>query len=82
MLNKFLYFAAPIPGTRQYMRYKSDQAISMVRFVRLTSDDQDKFTGMTCTAYSLDLMHICTKLLLLLFRMFQKMRDLVVLKQH
>ena len=44
LLNKLLYFAAPIPGTRQYMRYKSDQALSMVRFVRLTSDDQDVFT--------------------------------------
>jgi len=43
VLNMLLYFAAPISGTRQYLRYKSDQAISLVRFLRISSDDKEMF---------------------------------------
>jgi hypothetical protein len=61
VINKLLHFASPIPATRQYMRYKSDQAIAMVKFVRISSNDEDMFTffrlfplltyiGMTFTA--------------------------------
>jgi hypothetical protein len=28
VMKKLLYFAAPIPGTRQYLRFKTDQAIT------------------------------------------------------
>ena len=43
LLNKLLYFGSLIPGTSQYMRFKSDQAISFVKFIRITSDDTAMF---------------------------------------
>ncbi len=43
VLKNLLYFAAPIPETRQYLRFKTDQAISLVKFVRITSQDIDMF---------------------------------------
>ena len=46
-LSKLLHFAAPVPATRQYLQYKSDQAISLVKFVILTSDGKDMFNFFT-----------------------------------
>ena len=43
VINKLLYFAAPIPGTRQYFRYMSDKAISFVKWLRIKSGDQKMF---------------------------------------
>ena len=43
VLKNLLYFAAPIPKPRQYLRFKTDQAISLVKFVRITSQDIDMF---------------------------------------
>ena len=43
VINKLLYFAAPIPGTRQYLRYKTDQAVSFVRYLRIESNDTQMF---------------------------------------
>lgn len=43
VIRKLLYFAAPITGTRQYLRYKTDQAISLVKFVQITSHDKEMF---------------------------------------
>lgn len=43
VINKLLYFAAPIPGTRQYFRYMTDKAISFVKYLRITSEDQKMF---------------------------------------
>jgi hypothetical protein len=43
VINKLLYFAAPIPGTRQYLRYKTDQAISFVKYLCISSNDSDMF---------------------------------------
>ena len=36
VLNKLLYFAAPIPATRQNLRYKTHQALSFTRWLRLS----------------------------------------------
>ncbi|KAL8609091.1 hypothetical protein ACOMHN_030432 [Nucella lapillus] len=44
LLNKLMYFSAPIPGTKQHLRYKADKAVSFVKFVNVTSDDSDMFT--------------------------------------
>jgi hypothetical protein len=43
VIKKLLYFAAPIPGTRQYLRYKMDQAVSLVKYLRISSNDQEMF---------------------------------------
>ena len=43
VIKKLLYFSAPIKGSRQYLRYKGDQAISLVKFVRIESDDTEMF---------------------------------------
>ena len=43
VINKLLYFAAPIPGTRQYLRYKTDQAVSFVKYLRISSNERDMF---------------------------------------
>ena len=43
IIKKLMYFAAPIPGTRQNLRYQTDKAVSLVKFVRITSDDKDMF---------------------------------------
>ena len=43
VIRKLLYFAAPIPGTRQYFRYMTDKAISFVRYLRIKSCDQQMF---------------------------------------
>jgi hypothetical protein len=43
VIKKLLYFAAPIPGTRQYLRYKTDQAVSLVKYLRISSNDQEMF---------------------------------------
>ena len=40
VLNKLLYFASPIPATRQNLRYKTHQAVSFTRWLRLFSDDK------------------------------------------
>ena len=40
VLNKLLYFAAPIPATRKNLRYKTYQAVSFTRWLRLSSDDK------------------------------------------
>ncbi|KAL8585500.1 hypothetical protein ACOMHN_064248 [Nucella lapillus] len=44
LLNKLMYFSAPIPGTKQHLRYEADKAVSFVKFVNVTSDDSDMFT--------------------------------------
>ncbi|KAL8617749.1 hypothetical protein ACOMHN_054745 [Nucella lapillus] len=44
LLNKLMYFSAPIPGTKHHLRYEADKAISFVKFVNVTSDDSDMFT--------------------------------------
>ncbi|KAL8586175.1 hypothetical protein ACOMHN_057737 [Nucella lapillus] len=44
LLNKIMYFSAPIPGTKQHLRYEADKAVSFVKFVNVTSDDIDMFT--------------------------------------
>ncbi|XP_070182372.1 uncharacterized protein [Littorina saxatilis] len=44
LLNKLLYFSSPIAGTKQYLRFQADRAVSFVKFVRITSDDKDMFT--------------------------------------
>ena len=41
VIKKLMHFGAPIKGTRQYMRFKSDQAHSFVRFIRLNSGDTE-----------------------------------------
>jgi len=43
VINKLLYFAAPIPGTRQSFRFSADRAISFVKNLRIKSDDQEMF---------------------------------------
>ena len=43
VLNKLFYFAAPIPATRQNLRYKTHQAVSFTRWLRLSSDDKAMF---------------------------------------
>ena len=40
VLNKLLYFAAPIPATRQNLRYKTHQVVFFIRWLRLSSDDK------------------------------------------
>ncbi|KAL8603445.1 hypothetical protein ACOMHN_053112 [Nucella lapillus] len=44
LLNKLMYFSAPIPGTKQHLRYEADKAVSFVKFFNVTSDDSDMFT--------------------------------------
>ncbi|KAL8620749.1 hypothetical protein ACOMHN_041923 [Nucella lapillus] len=44
LLNKLMYFSAPIPGTKQHLRYEADKAVSFVKFVNVTSDDSHMFT--------------------------------------
>ena len=43
IIKKLLYFGAPIPGTRQNLRYQTDRSISLVKFVRILSEDKDSF---------------------------------------
>lgn len=43
IINKLLYFAAPIPGTRQYFRYMTDKAISFSKYLRIKSQDEKMF---------------------------------------
>jgi hypothetical protein len=43
VLNKLLHFAAPIPATRQYFRHKTDQAISFLKWIRISSEDTQMF---------------------------------------
>ena len=43
VLNKLLYFAAPISATRQTLGYKIYQAVSFTRWLRLSSDDKAIF---------------------------------------
>ena len=40
VLNKLLYFAVPVPATRQNLRYKAHQAVSFARSLRISSDDK------------------------------------------
>jgi hypothetical protein len=44
LINKLIHFGSPIPGTHQYLSHKADQALSFLKFVRITSDDKDMFT--------------------------------------
>ena len=43
MINKLLYFGAPIPGTRQNLKYHSDKAMSYLKWIRIDSDDTKMF---------------------------------------
>ena len=43
VLNKLLYFAAPISAPRQNLRYKTHQAVSFTQWLRLSSDDMAMF---------------------------------------
>merc|ERR1719264_613167 len=43
VLRKLLYFAAPIPATRQYMRHMGDKAISYLKWLRIDSLDEKMF---------------------------------------
>ena len=43
VIQKLLYFAAPITGTRQYFRFKTDQAVSFVKYLRIRSNDKEMF---------------------------------------
>ena len=40
VLNKLFYFAAPIPATRQNLRYKTHQAVSFIRWLKSSSYDK------------------------------------------
>ena len=40
VLNKLLYFVAPIPATRQSLRYKTHKAVSFTLLLRLSSHDK------------------------------------------
>ena len=44
ILNKLLYFSSTLPGTRQHLRFMRDKAISLVRYLRITSDDTEMFS--------------------------------------
>ena len=44
IINKLLYFASPMPGTRQSLRFKADEATSFVYYVGITTDDHGMFT--------------------------------------
>ena len=63
LIDKLLYFSSAIPGTRQYLRYQSDKAISFVKFVRISSNDEDMFSffqKFSATDFHWDdLHHIC-----------------------
>ena len=43
IIKQLLYFSAPIPGTRQDLRYQSDKAISIIRYVGITSQNKRFF---------------------------------------
>ena len=44
IIKKLLYFASPIPGTMQSLRFKADKATSFVKYVRIATDDHEMFT--------------------------------------
>ena len=53
VLSKLLYFAAPIPATRQNLRYKTHHAVSFTRSLRFSSDYKAMcFAGATQTEAS------------------------------
>ena len=53
VLNKLLYFEAPIPATRQSLRYKTHQAVSFTPWLRLSSHDKPMcFAATTQTGVS------------------------------
>ena len=43
VIRKLLYFAAPIPGTRQDLWYQRDKAMSIIKFIRIISNNNDFF---------------------------------------
>ena len=43
IIKKLLYFAAPIPGTRQDLWYQSDKAISIIKYVCINSNNERFF---------------------------------------
>ena len=43
VFKKILHFASPIPGTAQYWRFQSDQSLSLLRWLRISSDDKEMF---------------------------------------
>ena len=43
IIKKLLYFAAPIPGTRQDLRYQSDKAMSLIRYLCISSNNKRFF---------------------------------------
>ena len=43
IIKKLLYFAAPIPGTRQDLWYQSDKAVSLIRYVCISTNNERFF---------------------------------------
>ena len=43
VLRKLMYFASPMQGTAQHMRFQADKAVSYVKFLRIDSDDTQGF---------------------------------------